>query len=68
MWKRMVPALLRLAGIGAFCAFVYLAGAAFVPAMETARWDFLFIGLALMGIVAGVSPALRDVVRKARRR
>ena len=65
----MTPALLRLAGLGAFCAFlVYLAGAAFVPAMETAGWDFLFISLAGLGLVAGAFPALRELFRKATRR
>ncbi len=65
----MMPALLRLAGIGAFCAFlVYLAEAAFVPAMETAGWDFLFITLAGLGLGAGAVPALRELLRKATRR
>lgn len=65
----MTFALLRLAAIGAFCAFVvYLTSAAFVPAMGTGAWDFLFIGIASLGLAVGAFSALRELLRKGRRR
>ena len=65
----MSMTLLRVAGIAALCAFlVYLTSAAFVPAMETGGWDFLFIGFAALGLAAGAFPALRELVRRAKRR
>jgi len=63
----MLALIARIAGIAAFCsAAVYLTSAAFVPAMGTGRWDFVFGAIALGGLSIGAAAALADFLRKRR--
>ena len=59
----------RIVLIAAFCvATVYLTSAAFVPSMGTARWDILFGGFAVAGLLLGAIAAARRWVRRDRAR
>ena len=57
--------LTRILLIAAFCAgSVYLTSAAFVPSMGTARWDIVFGGFAVAGLILGAVAAARKWGRR----